>query len=164
MPYRQMFGSWGKGLICAGLNPKKPKPPYKGRKKGSKNKKLKRVMSRGYVHIFKPDHIEAMKNGYVREHRMVVSDYIGRKLKKDEEIHHINGIKSDNRLENLQIISKVEHAKISNPLGSKRLRKNSKKCKFCNVLTGSKYGLCQRHYKLEWQRGNIHQYKHLLET
>lgn len=49
---------------------------------------------------------------YILEHRKVMEDYLGRKLKKEEQIHHINGIKNDNRIENLQITNVYEHIKI----------------------------------------------------
>lgn len=38
-----------------------------------------------------------------------MEQYIGRKLTKDEIVHHINGIKNDNRIENLQIMTRTEH-------------------------------------------------------
>lgn len=48
------------------------------------------------------------------KHRAIMEKAIGRKLKKDEIVHHINGNKLDNRLENLAIVSPQEHAKIHN--------------------------------------------------
>lgn len=46
------------------------------------------------------------------EHRYVMEQHLGRKLKDDEIIHHINGDKQDNRIKNLMITTRSEHAKI----------------------------------------------------
>lgn len=44
-----------------------------------------------------------------REHRVVMENLLGRKLDEDEVVHHINENKQDNRIENLQIMSRSEH-------------------------------------------------------
>jgi hypothetical protein len=67
--------------------------------------------SNGYIGIRKPDHPFASKDGYVMQHRLVVEAALGRYLTKDEDVHHINGIKTDNRLENLEVLHKSEHAR-----------------------------------------------------
>lgn len=46
------------------------------------------------------------------EHRVVMEQHLGRKLNPDEVVHHINGNKFDNRIENLSVMSKSDHAKL----------------------------------------------------
>lgn len=57
----------------------------------------------GYIHILKPEHPFAPKSGYVLEHRLVMEKHLGRYLLPTEQIHHINRIKSDNRIKNLML-------------------------------------------------------------
>ena len=63
----------------------------------------------GYVLIYSPNHQDANPQGYVREHRLVMAESLGRELEKTEIIHHINGIRDDNRAENLVIEDRKSH-------------------------------------------------------
>lgn len=74
----------------------------------SKTKLLKtggKHKHKGYLYIFFPKHPFASKRGYVAEHRLVMEKHLDRYLKKEEDVHHINGIKDDNRIENLLLFS-----------------------------------------------------------
>ena len=48
-------------------------------------------------------------------HRVIMEEHLGRKLSKEECVHHINEDKLDNRIENLQVLSRGEHTTIHNP-------------------------------------------------
>lgn len=50
----------------------------------------------------------------IDEHRFIMEQFLGRKLDRYEVVHHINGDKSDNRIENLQLMTLSEHSKLHN--------------------------------------------------
>lgn len=58
-----------------------------------------------------PDHPAANPNGYVLEHRLVMEAQLGRPLTADEVVHHVNGDTTDNRDENLVVMSRSDHTR-----------------------------------------------------
>lgn len=70
----------------------------------------KKKRSDGYISIYFPDHPKSTKDGYIMEHILVMECIIGRHLYDDEVVHHINGVRDDNRKENLKLMTFKEHA------------------------------------------------------
>lgn len=67
-------------------------------------------------------HPMADPNGYALEHRLVMATALGRPLLTSEIVHHINCNRLDNRVENLQVVTKSEHSRIHNAMKARDTR------------------------------------------
>ena len=66
-----------------------------------------------YVLIKKHGHPNADAQGYIRLHRLIMSEYIGRPLEENEEVHHRDGDTFNNDLSNLELLDHSSHSSIS---------------------------------------------------
>jgi hypothetical protein len=73
--------------------------------------KRPRKMRSGYVLVWVPEHPSKFGEGWYYEHRLVYEREVGRVLETWETVHHINQIKTDNRLCNLFACTEKEHRK-----------------------------------------------------
>lgn len=123
----------------------KTTPSRKGRPNRRPGEKFKDAD--GYIRIKMPEHPDADRRGYVREHRIVLENKIGRRLLRREEPHHKNGVRHDNRPENLQLCAnRSAHQKIHKP------------DTFCKVCGDRHFGrgFCLKHYnQMAWQRRKV---------
>lgn len=74
--------------------------------------KILSVASKGdYNYARVPDHPRATSTGYVLEHRVVVENALGRLLSDNEIVHHLDENKKNNRLDNLEVMSRSAHTR-----------------------------------------------------
>lgn len=66
---------------------------------------------RGYTLVYMPSHPFSKDGTHVYEHRLIMEKHLGRYLGPNDIVHHINGIKNDNRLENLKLMTRAEHSR-----------------------------------------------------
>lgn len=97
---RKVSAETRKKLSIAGRGKSKPVTAYYRRRR----------YVGGYIQIWAPDHPMSNQVGYIYEHRKLMSDNLKRLLLKTELVHHRNGVKDDNRIENLEIVTRKAHS------------------------------------------------------
>jgi len=91
------------------------------RKEKSCNWKGGRRKQSGYIMIYNKNYPHKSKRKYIFEHRIIWEQYHNKKLSKNMVIHHLNGIKDDNRPKNLVAMKNGEHVHQTEPY-KKRIR------------------------------------------
>lgn len=66
-----------------------------------------------YIAVKRHGHLNADTQGYIRLHRLIMSEHIGRPLEENEEVHHIDGNTFNNDLSNLELLHHDIHSGIS---------------------------------------------------
>lgn len=72
----------------------------------------KKIANNGYCYVRIPEHPQATSTGYAYEHRVVMENHIGRMLPDNEVVHHVNGDRTDNSIDNLALMEHKEHAEV----------------------------------------------------
>lgn len=117
----------------------------------------KRTTMQGYIQILKKDHPRATKGGYIYEHRLVYEQHHNVCLLSWTEIDHINGIKDDNRIENLRAMSKSEHMR-RHMIGNKYNPKKDMSNRICKVCNSNKTYVDKKGYS-RWKGNEVDGYK-----
>ncbi len=79
------------------------------------------LCSNGYYKLYNPSHPSAFSDGSVYEHKLVWEEYNQKPLPKGWAVHHINGIRGDNRPENLAAMPQGKHKDII-PMMARKIR------------------------------------------
>lgn len=93
---------------------------------------LKTVKKGHYLYAVVPDHPKAIRFGYVLLHRVIVENSIGRLLLDSEVVHHINGDKKDNRIENLTVLDAGDHVRLHSLEFGRRMIEY--RCPWCGTM------------------------------
>ena len=82
------------------------------------------LASNGYVlvHVGKKHHLADVR-GYAYEHRVVAEKKLGRRLRKREQVHHLNGRRADNSIDNIVVMKTILHHRVEHRRRDSRLRR-----------------------------------------
>lgn len=91
----------------------------------------------------------------IEEHRLVMMKKLNRDLKQDEQVHHINKNRLDNREENLMLLTQKEHMSLH-----AKMKNNKRTCLICNEYKiHHARGLCATCYHRVLMEGRLNEYK-----
>jgi hypothetical protein len=106
---------------------------------------FKKDKSLGYMIGYSPGHPMANKSGKIYEHRYVMANHLGRMLLTDEHVHHVDGNKTNNSLDNLVLMTNSEHMRM-HTTERYRLIGKSERCDIVNECRQCKKEISTKHY------------------
>lgn len=113
----------------------------------------------GYKYAFAPRHPGANQAGKIYEHKLVMMAHIGRNLLPNEVVHHIDGVKTNNDIKNLLLLTREEHTKLHAVLSGKKISPERKICANCGryfvVKWRKQQFCCQKCAKAKSRKLNI---------
>ena len=117
---------------------------------------MTRFHTEGYIQIRKTDHHFADCNGYIMEHHLVWEQHNNAILLPWSSVHHINEIRTDNRIGNLIAFSRGQHS--DHHLKERRENEiNKRKCAYCGKGTRQRIKHCRGYtYSYsDWTRNQL---------